>query len=102
MVDPFFAALPVLPRRMHFMGMAELWRRRMPGWLLTRMGGFPVVRGTWDRDAFETAASVLERGRVLVMFPEGGVSPPGGYREARPGIGHIAHLTGATVVPIHL
>jgi 1-acyl-sn-glycerol-3-phosphate acyltransferase len=102
MVDPFFAALPVLPRPMHFMGMAELWHRRLPGWLLTRMGGFPVVRGTWDGDAFDTAASVLERGRVLVMFPEGGVSPPEGYRDAKSGLGHIAHRTGATVIPVHL
>jgi 1-acyl-sn-glycerol-3-phosphate acyltransferase len=101
-LDPFFAALPVLPRRMHFMGMAELWHKRLPGWLLTRMGGFPVVRGTWDGDAFDTATSVLERARVLVMFPEGGVSPPEGYREAKSGVGHIAHVAGATVVPLHL
>jgi 1-acyl-sn-glycerol-3-phosphate acyltransferase len=101
-LDPFFAAFAILPRPMAFMGMAELWHRRLPGWLLTRMGGFPVVRGTWDGDAFDTAASVLERGRVLVMFPEGGVSPPDGYREAKSGVGHIAHVTGLPVVPVHL
>ncbi len=101
-LDPLFAALPVLPRRLHFMGMAELWRRPVPAWVMSRVGGFPIVRGSWDRDAFVTAASVLERGRVLVMFPEGGVSPPDGYRPAKPGIGHIAHVAGATVVPLHL
>lgn len=101
-LDPAFAALPVLPRRMHFMGMAELWRRPLPAWVMSRIGGFPILRGTWDPDAFETAASVLERGRVLVLFPEGGVSPPDGYKAAKPGIGHIAHRAGATIVPVHL
>jgi 1-acyl-sn-glycerol-3-phosphate acyltransferase len=101
-LDGFFAALPVLPRRLSFMGMAELWARPLPAWLMSRVGGFPVVRGTWDRDAFQTAHAVLERGRVLVMFPEGGVSPPGGYKTAKPGIGHIAHQAGATIVPVHL
>jgi 1-acyl-sn-glycerol-3-phosphate acyltransferase len=101
-LDGFVAALPVLPRRLFFMGMAELWARPLPAWVMSRVGGFPIVRGTWDADAFQTAATVLERGRVLVLFPEGGVSPPGGYKDAKPGLGHLAHLTGATVVPVHL
>jgi 1-acyl-sn-glycerol-3-phosphate acyltransferase len=101
-LDAFFAALPILPRRLYFMGMAELWQRPVPAWLMSRLGGFPIIRGTWDGDAFDTAASVLERGRVLVLFPEGGVSPPGGYRPARPGLGHIAHRAGADIVPVHL
>ena len=101
-LDAFFAALPVLPRRLGFMGMAELWRKPLPAWVMNRVGAFPVVRGTWDADAFATAAKVLDRGRVLVMFPEGGVSPPGGYKPAKRGIGHVAHVAGATVVPVHL
>ncbi|PTL58272.1 1-acyl-sn-glycerol-3-phosphate acyltransferase [Paraconexibacter algicola] len=101
-LDGVFAALAVLPRRISFMGMAELWRRPLPAWVMSRIGAFPVVRGTWDADAFTTAATVLRRGRVLVMFPEGGVSPPGGYKPARAGIGHLAHTTGAVVVPVHL
>ena len=36
------------------------------------------------------------------MFPEGGVSPAGSYRDARPGLGQIAPLTGATIVPVHI
>lgn len=101
-LDGFFAALAVLPRRMSFMGMAELWRKPLPAWAMSRIGGFPIVRGTWDTDAFATAATVLERGRVLVLFPEGGVSPPGGYKPAKPGVGHIAHAAGVTIVPVHL
>ncbi|MEA2172179.1 MAG: glycerol-3-phosphate dehydrogenase [Solirubrobacteraceae bacterium] len=102
MLDPFFAALPIMPRRMYFMGMAELWRKPFPAWVMSRLGGFPIVRGSWDPDAFATAEAVLERGRILVLFPEGGVSPPDGYKPAKPGVGHIAHRTGVPIVPIHL
>ena len=35
------------------------------------MGGFPVHRGSADRDALKAAQEVLERGEPLVMFPEG-------------------------------
>ena len=40
-------------------------------WFLSALGGFPVVRGTADRDALRACQAVLERGEPLVMFPEG-------------------------------
>jgi len=54
----------------------------------------------WDADAFETAATVLNRGRVMSIFPEGGVHAD--RVPAKSGVGHIAHLAGATVVPVYL
>jgi 1-acyl-sn-glycerol-3-phosphate acyltransferase len=97
-LDALFVALAIR-RRIRFMGKSELFDGRW-GWLLNRLGAFPVQRGVWDTDAFETAATVLNRGRVMSIFPEGGV-----HRErvpAKSGVGHIAHLAGATVLPVHL
>jgi 1-acyl-sn-glycerol-3-phosphate acyltransferase len=99
-LDAIFVAI-ALRRRVHFMGKSDLFRGRA-GRLFSRLGGFPVRRGVWDADAFQTAETVLGRGKVMCMFPEGGVSIPGGYRDAKPGIGHIAHRAGATVLPVHL
>jgi len=96
--DALFVALAIR-RRIRFMGKSELFDGRW-GWLLNRLGAFPVQRGVWDDDAFETAATVLKRGRVMSIFPEGGV-----HRErvpAKSGVGHIAHLAGATVLPLYL
>ena len=76
--DALFVALAIR-RRIRFMGKSELFDGRW-GWLLNRLGGFPVQRGVWDADAFETAATVLNRGRVMSMFPEGGV-----HRRSRAG-----------------
>jgi 1-acyl-sn-glycerol-3-phosphate acyltransferase len=97
-LDALFVALAIR-RRIRFMGKSELFDGRW-GWLLNRLGGFPVERGVWDAEAFETAATVLRRGRVMSMFPEGGI-----HREpvpAKSGVGHIAHLAGATVLPVYL
>ena len=92
---------PVLAirRRIRFMGKSELFDGRW-GWLLNRLGAFPVHRGVWDADAFETAATVLKRGRVMSIFPGGGVHA--GRVPAKSGVGHIAHLAGATVLPVYL
>jgi 1-acyl-sn-glycerol-3-phosphate acyltransferase len=99
-LDASFCAVAV-GRRVRFMAKSDLFTRRAGRWL-ARVGAFPVRRGVWDEDAFETAATLLERGKVLAMFFEGGVSPAGGYREPKPGIGYVALRAGATVVPCHL
>lgn len=98
-LDPLFVAL-VLRRRVHFMGKSELFAG-VRGALFNRLGGFPVRRGSWDVDAFETAEAVLARGKVMAIFPEGGISAVG-YRDPKPGAGYLAQRTGAPVVPIHL
>jgi 1-acyl-sn-glycerol-3-phosphate acyltransferase len=97
-LDALFVALAIR-RRIRFMGKSELFDGRW-GWLLNRLGAFPVQRGVWDTDAFETAATVLTRGRVMSIFPEGGVHLE--RVPAKSGVGHIAHLAGATVLPVHL
>ncbi|MEJ7798445.1 MAG: lysophospholipid acyltransferase family protein [Solirubrobacteraceae bacterium] len=96
--DALFVALAIR-RRIRFMGKSELFGGRW-GWLLNRLGAFPVQRGVWDVEAFETAATVLRRGRVMSIFPEGGVHTD--HVPAKSGVGHIAHLAGATVLPVHL
>ena len=40
-------------------------------WVLSALGGFPVVRGTADREALQRCIAVLEAGEPLVLFPEG-------------------------------
>jgi 1-acyl-sn-glycerol-3-phosphate acyltransferase len=96
--DPFFIAV-VCRRRLHFMGKAELfrdWRAR----LFVALGGFPVLRGTSDAEAIETARAILERGDVLALFPEGTRVPdPERLGLPRRGAARLAIETGAVIVP---
>jgi len=61
----------VTRRRLRYMGKDTLWTRRWSGWLLSSLGGFPVSRGTADREALKRCVAVLEGGEPLVLFPEG-------------------------------
>ena len=98
-LDALFVALAIR-RRIRFMAKSELFHGRWGG-LLNRLGAFPVQRGVWDHESFETAATVLERGWVLCIFPEGGIHAADRV-PAKSGVGHIAQRAGATVLPVYL
>ena len=61
----------VVPRRMRFMGKAEVWKYPFLNGFLTTMGAFPVERGSADRDALHRAVGAIEGGEPVVLFPEG-------------------------------
>jgi 1-acyl-sn-glycerol-3-phosphate acyltransferase len=90
----------VTRRRLRFMGKDSLWRRKPSAWLLSALGGFPVVRGTADRDALRACQAVLERGEPLVMFPEGTRQSGPTVHELFDGPAFVAARTGAPIVPI--
>ncbi|MDQ1425114.1 MAG: 1-acyl-sn-glycerol-3-phosphate acyltransferase, partial [Acidimicrobiaceae bacterium] len=66
---PFAAA--TTRRRLRFMGKDSLWKVRPSGWLLSALGGFPVTRGSADREALKRCLDLLRAGEPLVLFPEG-------------------------------
>ena len=90
----------VTRRRMRFMGKDTLWRKGPLAWFLSALGGFPVVRGTADRDALRACQAVLERGEPLVMFPEGTRQSGPLVRELFDGPAFVAARAGAPIVPI--
>ena len=97
-MDHFFVGA-FIRRRVRFMAKSQLFKP--PGeWIFSPGGVFPVRRGAFDEDAFETTYSILERRGTLVMYCEGGRSRDGKVSDrARPGIGRIALQSGAPVVP---
>ncbi|MGH2897223.1 MAG: 1-acyl-sn-glycerol-3-phosphate acyltransferase, partial [Solirubrobacteraceae bacterium] len=66
------------------------------------LGAFPVDRGQGDRDAMDAARRILERGDVVVIFPEGTRNRPGALGAPKRGVGRLALQTGAPVVPVAL
>ena len=58
-------------RRLQFVAKVELFEKRWQGWVLSRLGAFPIRRGQSDETAMETARMIVERGGTVVIFPEG-------------------------------
>jgi 1-acyl-sn-glycerol-3-phosphate acyltransferase len=98
-LDHFFLGV-ALRRKVHFMAKSQLFKPPMD-WIYTHGGVFPVRRGFADEDAFVTAVTVLDRGETMAMYAEGGRSRTGALStKPRRGIGRLALLSGAPVVPV--
>lgn len=100
-LDPIILPL-VLPRKPAFLAMEELWR--MPGvGLVMRAWGplaIPIDREVADASAFKGALRALKSGALLIVFPEGGISPDGRLRSFHRGAALLAARARAPLVPI--
>jgi 1-acyl-sn-glycerol-3-phosphate acyltransferase len=90
-------------RQVHFMAKEPLFRVPVLGFLIGRVGAFPVRQHTADRTALRRAIELLRSGEVVGMFPEGTRNPnPSELMPAEPGAGLIALKSRATVIPVAL
>ena len=100
--DPIIIALN-LPRdsRLTVMAKDSLFRIPLLGFLLKKLGIFPVKRGGNDLTAMKTAMKVLGGGNRLLVFPEGTRVEEQGEVEAKGGVTMMATRTGVPMVPIY-
>ena len=96
-LDHFFGAV-YMRRKVHFMAKSQLFKRPLQ-FVYTHGGVFPVRRGYRDEEAFKTAHTILGRGDIVLMYPEGGRSRSGELGEPKRGLGRLALESGAPVVP---
>src|SRR3954451_22256546 len=98
-MDHFFLGVSIR-RKVRFMAKSQLFSPPMQ-WIYTHGGVFPVRRGYADDDAFVTASGILERGGAVAMYCEGGRSRTGELSDKpKRGIGRLALMSGAPVVPV--
>ncbi len=102
--DPAFI-IPFFPERPLIYTMARretvfnrAWKRR----LLPLIGVFPISpnRGELDEQGLRTVYQVLERGGVMLIFPEGRYSRGRALRPLKNGIGYFALQAGVPVSPV--
>jgi 1-acyl-sn-glycerol-3-phosphate acyltransferase len=88
------------PRPVNFMAKAELFRLPGLGAFIRRTHAFPVKREAADQQALRHALHLLNRGEVLLVFPEGTRSPDGRLMPFEAGAAFIALASQAQVVPV--
>ena len=87
-------------RRLRFLGKDALWKNRTSARFLSALGGFPVHRGTVDRDALRRCIEVVEAGEPLVLFAEGTRQSGPLVHELFEGAAYVAMRTGVPIIPV--
>lgn len=100
-LDPLMLAIAVR-RPTCFMAKEEILRWPIFGWLVRRVGVFPVKRGKVDVQAFRRSLEILGRDGALGIFPEGTRSKTGEMQEALNGAALLSARTGSPIVPVAL
>lgn len=100
-LDPIMIGV-TSPRRLNFMAKAELFKNKLFGALIRKLGAFPVHRGSGDVAALKTAFKILDDGGSMLIFPEGGRVKNGEKRRAKTGVAMIAHKKCVPVVPVYI
>lgn len=86
-----------------FMAKEELFQKsRIFAWLITKLGAFPVKRGSKDLSVIDKALESLDNGKIFVIFPEGTRSKTGELGRAKSGVAITAVRAGAPVVPVFI
>lgn len=106
-LDPLAAAYIVdragrIPR---FLAKQELFEDKKIAWVLRGAKQIPVRRGTSDAPmALDHAIAAVERGEIIVVFPEGTITtdPELNPMAAKTGLARLALATKAPVIPAAL
>ncbi len=103
-LDVVFMALVLKRQQPHFMAKAELFRVPVLGWLVRKLGAFPVSRGKGDVGAVKHAIKLLKSGRSVGMFPQGTRCAEKELRDCKIkfGAGLIAAHAKAQVLPVYI
>jgi 1-acyl-sn-glycerol-3-phosphate acyltransferase len=100
--DPFIIS-GVIKHKIDWMAMAEFYAQPLLGFLLWTVDAFPSERDRADLKTIRTAIDRLKRGRIVGVFPEGGIRD--GARSLlqgaplRPGVSALAQIAQVPILP---
>jgi putative phosphoserine phosphatase/1-acylglycerol-3-phosphate O-acyltransferase len=93
-------------RTVRSLGKKEVFDVPVIGPLAAAMGGIRVDRGTGSDAPLQAAADALDGGEMVAIMPEGTIPRGPAFFDpvlkGRWGTARLAHMTGATVIPIGL
>ena len=87
------------PRAISFMAKAELFKNKFLSWIFRKMNAFPVERKKSDKSAVKTAQSVVKKGDILGIFPEGTRQKEGAPGKGKAGAAFVALGANADIIP---
>ena len=105
---PYVAGRRVTGRDLRYMVTSDEMRG-VQGWLIRRLGGFPVNVRRPTISSLRHGVELLQQGEMMVIYPEGNIFRDGNLRPLKPGLARLALQAelsqadlGGKIVPIHL
>lgn len=99
--DPVFLAI-ISPRIIHFMAKKELFSNALGNWFMRALNVFPITRKSGDVGSIKKALSLLEKGKIMGIFPEGTRSLTGDMAAFEKGVGMLTLRSGKPVIPVFI
>lgn len=101
-LDPFLVGVTFWYRRVFFLIAEIVMKGWLRSWLLRGIGGIKVERGIADIEAIKKSVAILKEGRVLTVFPQGGIVQEDEVESIKSGAILMAIQAGVPILPIHI
>jgi 1-acyl-sn-glycerol-3-phosphate acyltransferase len=98
-LDPFILGHAVKHRMLRGPGKIELFKNPVVGYVMRRLGIFPIRQEMADAAAVRTMVELYRNGRIVIVYPEGGRSPSGEVRAFFPDFARLVIRLKARIVP---
>lgn len=87
------------PNEVYALAASYLFKIPIVGAIISRLNTLSVSGNAGDIESIKTVVGLLKRGKQVVIFPEGSRSPDGEIAPLRRGVGLLASMGNAAIVP---
>lgn len=101
LIDPM-VLMACLPVRIFFLAAAYLFRIPVVGQIIALTGAMPIKSQKGDFKSLKRCRRLLENGKIIGIFPEGGVSKSGKIKPFMPGWSYLALKSKVPVLPVFI
>ncbi len=99
--DPFIVGTAFWYRRMFFLASEEIMSVKARNILLKGIGCIKIDRNISDIEGVRRAVDILKSGRILTVFPQGGIREEGHIDAIKSGTVLMAIKAGVPIVPMY-
>lgn len=100
-LDPPAVATSSL-EEIHFLAKPELFKIPVLNFIIRRLNSHPIAGSGRDASTFKKVAALLKEEKKILLFPEGERSFEGKLGKILPGVGFLAYLSKAPIIPCYV
>lgn len=103
-IDPIIVQLTFPWRYLHSVATKDLFSSKFKAWFFTQMHCIEIDKDNFSLASFREIVSRLQAGKLVVIFPEGGVhiGGPDAMGAFKSGAVLMAHKAGSNILPMYI